>query len=311
MSQKRARATGFVLIGSLIRGARRFRLHIRAKKLTETVEAPITQLPQSFFDRVGQLLQNYSIGLYRIEGSGPTEDIVLLGSGTLIHIGEIHAILTAHHVIEVLPRQGLLGILTTHNVHRKGLDVQRLTYLRIARGSKDSEGPDIGAIILSPSVAGTLAAEKSFYDLRAHRDEMLTKPPARNIGVWFAHGFVEERTVEKPGSDGFERLKNFCSFTGAGGPNDDPIAVGDHDYYRFPITEACRAYSPESYGGISGGGLWQIPIRKEPNGVFRPLNPLLSGVVFFQEPEKHGALALKCHGRKSVYSIAYDAIFRG
>lgn len=196
-------------------------------------------------------------------------------------------------------------------MHRKGADTQCLTCLRVARGTLDAEGPDIGAIVLAPSVAGTLAAEKSFYNLSARQNDLLTKPPARNIGVWFVHGFVEEKTVEEPGSAGFERVKSFCSFTGAGGPSDDPLEVGDHDYYGFQVTEGCRADSPKSCGGISGGGLWQIPIRKEPNGLFRLLSPLLSGVVFFQESEQHGTLALKCHERKSVYATAYDAILRG
>ncbi len=276
-----------------------------------TIRSAITDLPQSFFDDVGQMLHHYSIGFYRIGGSGPDEDIILLGSGTLVKIDQIHAILTAHHVVEILPASGKLGVLTTLKMHRKTIDTEGIKYLKIARGTTDSEGPDIGAIVLPPSIAAALAAEKSFYNLTLHRDELLKKPPERDIGVWFAHRFVGEMTIEEAGSEGFERLKNFCKFTGAGGPNEDPVTVKDHDYYLFPVTEARRASSPKDYGGISGGGLWQIPIRKEPDGAVRPLAPLLSGVVFYQQPVQQGTLALKCHGRKSVYSVAYDAITRG
>jgi hypothetical protein len=36
--------------------------------------------------------------------------------------------------------------------------------------------------------------------------------------------------------------------------------------------------------------------------------PLLSGVAFYQEAVTEAGSGLKCHGRQSVYCVAYDAI---
>lgn len=257
------------------------------------------------------MLGDFSIGLYRIDGRGSNEDMVLLGSGTLVRIDQVHAILTAHHVVEILPTDGTLGVLTTPHPHRKAIDTQGIEYLKISRGTVDADGPDIGAIVLSPSAAATLAAEKSFFNLSLHQEEALRNPPARNIGVWFMHGFVAEMTREEPGSAGFARLKKFGIFTGAGGPNEDATTSGDHDYYNLPVTPTCRETTPRDYGGISGGGLWQVPLQQEPDGDITPIRPLLSGVIFYQDRDPHGVLALKSHGRKSVYSVAYDAIIQG
>lgn len=36
--------------------------------------------------------------------------------------------------------------------------------------------------------------------------------------------------------------------------------------------------------------------------------PLLSGVVFYQEPTTELYCGVKCHGRQSVYNVAFEAI---
>lgn len=58
---------------------------------------------------------------------------------------------------------------------------------------------------------------------------------------------------------------------------------------------------------MSGGGLWQVPIYKTEQGVWRHKTPWLSGVVFYQEETQANRGAVKCHGRHSVYKVAYDA----
>ena len=37
--------------------------------------------------------------------------MVLLGSGTLVSVGSIRAVLTAHHVVSILPSEGRLGLI--------------------------------------------------------------------------------------------------------------------------------------------------------------------------------------------------------
>lgn len=277
--------------------------------MTRFDEVPIAALPQSFFDTVSRRLQNFTVGLYRFEGSGTEENISLLGSCTLVKAGRVHAILTAHHVVEVLPERGKLGLVLTSVAHRRAVDTSALTYLKIARGVIDADGPDLGAIVLAPPVAGTIGAEKSFFDLDQLRARMLTNPPDRNCGVWFVHGFVAEKTVDEPGRDGYGRIKCFCNFSGVGGPDEPPLLSGRYDYYRFPIVQACRADAPGFFGGISGGGLWQVPIRRADDGSHLPLRPLYTGLAFYQEPDSDTGCALRCHGRASVYTVAYDAMF--
>jgi len=111
-----------------------------------------------------------------------------------------------------------------------------------------------------------------------------------------------------PGSDGFSLIKGFCKLSGAGGPEQPPVAVGDHDYFAFPVSYGCRSVVPISFAGMSGGGLWQVPLVRDAQGHLRSKTPLLSGVVFYQEPTSKSRCGVKCHGRSSVYKVAYEAI---
>jgi hypothetical protein len=58
----------------------------------------------------------------------------------------------------------------------------------------------------------------------------------------------------------------------------------------------------------AGGGLWQIPLVRGESGKLTQQTPLLSGVAFYQDAVTDAGSGLKCHGRLSVYGVAYDAI---
>lgn len=276
--------------------------------MPQTEEITIGQLPDSLFEAVALHLAQYSIGFLRIEQTPRGQDAILLGSGTLVTVGSTHAILTAHHVLQVLPKHGRIGLILSPTLHQHTVDIQALVYKEIARGTIDAEGPDLGAVILAPAIAPAIAAKKTFYNLDACREQLLHTPPDLHDGAWFVHGFVDERTVEEPGRDGFSLIKGFYSFSGAGGPDELPVPKGDHDYFAFPVSYDARSVSPNSFGGMSGGGLWQVTLLRDPQGDIRPKKSLLSGVVFYQEATTDTQCGVKCHGRSSVYNVAYEAI---
>jgi hypothetical protein len=224
-----------------------------------------------------------------------------------VSVGTTHAILTAHHVLSVLPRSGRLGLILSSTAKQHTIDITGIAYVPIARGTRDSEGPDLGAIILSPSIASAIGTKKVFYNLDAHRDQLISSPPDIRDGFWFVNGFVDEKTIEEPNKDGYALVKGFYNLSGAGGPEQVTV-VGDHDYFDFPVSYGGRLVAPKSFGGMSGGGLWQVPLMRSPEGEIKHKTPLLSGVVFYQEPTTEAYCGVKCHGRQSVYRVAFDAI---
>jgi hypothetical protein len=133
-------------------------------------------LPEGVINAAARDLAQYSIGFLRVESTPRGQDAVLLGSGTLVSVGSKRAVLTAHHVLSVLPRTGRVGLVISTSVQQHTVDTQGLTYLQIARGTKDVDGPDLGAVVLAPSIAGAIAAKKTFYNLDLRRHQMLQSP---------------------------------------------------------------------------------------------------------------------------------------
>lgn len=272
-------------------------------------ELPLGELPEVVIAAAAYDLSHYSVGFLRVESTPRGQDVVLLGSGTLVSIGSIRAVLTAHHVVSILPTTGRLGIILGATLQQHTLDTQGLTYLKIARGAIDANGPDLGAVVFTPSIASAIAARKTFYNLDLRRDQLLSTPPDLHDGFWFVNGFIAEKTIEEKGRDGYDLIKGFYNLSGAGGP-EEAIAVGEHDYFAFLVSYGGRSVAPKSFGGVSGGGLWQVPLMRDPEGQLRHKKALLSGVVFYQEETAQTSCNVKCHGRQSVYRVAYEAIGR-
>jgi hypothetical protein len=262
----------------------------------------------SLKDEAFRCLAHYTVGFLWIENTSHGWDAALRGSGTLVAIGRRFAILTAHHVIQKLPRKGRLGVFLspTHEPH--SIDIDGLQYLEIARGNVDSVGPDLGAVLLAPSIASSIAAKKTFYNLEQQRAKLLHNPPDLRDGLWFVYGFLEEKTVVQPDEvSGHGLVKRFYCYGGLGRPQTS-FQTGDHDYFTIPVSPLTQAPVPRNFGGMSGSGLWQIPLARDESGKLTCQTPLLSGVAFYQEAVTEAGSGLKCHGRLSVYRVAYDAI---
>jgi hypothetical protein len=278
--------------------------------MMQTIEEMlIGDLPPALLEAIKSDLIMYSVGFVRFKKTPYGTDYILRGSGTLVKVGVTHAVLTAHHVLEELPRIGRLGLILSLSSQSHTFDTQGLEYLKIDRGIKDSDGPDIGAVVLAPNIAASIQAKKVFYNLELRRDLLLKTPPHFRGGVWFVNGFIDEETITRRNHDGYDLIKEFHNVSYALGPEPSIIA-GYHDYFVLPFSPAGRSVAPKSFGGISGGGLWQVPLKRDKDGNLYHQPPLLSGVVFYQECDSEGAFAVKCHGRVSVYQVAYDALNR-
>lgn len=231
--------------------------------MDETIQ--VGELSPSFEDDVGRSLADYTIA-FIVERAGQDPD--LLGTGILVQVEDVRAILTAHHVIHRLSRTGRLAVLLGPTNQAHTIDTAGAQFLEIARGRVDAEGPDLGAAVLASTIASAIAAKKSFYNLTPHRARALHSPPPLDDGVWVANGFLAERsmTIEEP--DG-RSVKGFYHFSAFGGPEVSP-KVGEYDYFEYPVTLESRPGAPERWGGMSGGGLWQVPLKREGGSLWYP-----------------------------------------
>jgi len=72
------------------------------------------EIPKALQEDLVMNIANYSLGFFRAANTSQRKDFGLLGSGTLVTFRgktghPVHAILTAHHVIEALPKTGSIN----------------------------------------------------------------------------------------------------------------------------------------------------------------------------------------------------------
>lgn len=252
--------------------------------------------------RIGQ----HSVGFVKVIGD--EDDAQIAGTGTLVTVGKNYAILTADHVLDamagnvwlVICREGWSGI------HRVKLDVKGIEKITVGKASYDAEGPDLGLIKLARPEVDLLAAKQTFYNLDKRRERSLLDEPLSEYG-WGLFGMVHERTIDADTTGtGYTRVKGFFGQVGLGVK---PLqrTRDRFDYLDFVALYNEKYDGPQSYQGTSGGGLWQIEYR-EREGVIEVSEALLSGVAYFESPLVGQERKIHCHGRRSIYELAYDAL---
>ena len=54
---------------------------------------------------------------------------------------------------------------------------------------------------------------------------------------------------------------------------------------------------------MSNGGVWEVPFKREAGAVVS-MPPLLSGLMFYQQPTTPDTCGVRCHGRRSISEAA-------
>jgi hypothetical protein len=266
-----------------------------------TQENPMNK---EMFNPVWQSISSYLVGIVKLRKTDSFDKVTLCGSGTLAEINGRHAILTAHHVIEALPNSGEIGlILAPQPAHKFTLNVETLNKVKLARGWSESEGPDLGLILLPMERLGQIKALQSFYNLSKRREKMLSDPPEITRGVWLLCGYPDEWAKDQEAEGGFAQVTGFKALCYGGGVDNECIREG-FDYLDFHVDSG----QLQSFGGVSGGGLWHVLLKKSLEGKLEVSDSIFSGVAFYESPLVDGSRSIRCHGRQSIYKNVYASV---
>jgi hypothetical protein len=270
------------------------------------LEFKANDIPDEVFETVRQHIDWYSTGLIRVRQSKSSEEAALIGSGTFVTVGDIHGVLTAQHVTARLSNAFDLGLTLSPEEHKYVLKRETLSIIEVAKGLQDSEGPDLAVIVIPGNGLGAIKAKKSFYNISLKREKALESPLPFDMGIWAICGYPDEQTTEEPPRLGFDSIKGFhglCGFALFG----KAFEKDDFDYLDFEVSCAKEKSLPSSYGGASGGGVWQVELKLK-DGKPTPQDPILSGVAFYQSDMQNDKRTIRCHGRQSVYKVAHDHV---
>ena len=248
----------------------------------------------------------YTIGFAKVSSDPLGYDVASAGSGTLVKIGPLSGILTAAHVLEALPTNGPIALVT---FNRPGEPVQRHTIrgvwnavaIRVAENGAD--GPDIGFMILPELNVSNLNATHTFLKLQppSNLDE-----PALAGWDLFA-GVVDEWTSElellQPLNQNqpLTRRRRFQLLLGGGAVS----ALRSEGGFDLFDLKPSLDRTPSSYGGVSGGGVWRYYLGAVGDDRRVLKGKRLIGVPFYQLGEP---FHLVCHGPLSIYERLTKAV---
>jgi hypothetical protein len=268
----------------------------------------VSGLPHEFLSLATNVINGYSVGLIRLLKRPNKPDLArFIGSGSVVKVQDQHGIMTAHHVLEELYYPCDLGLILVEGEHHTSIPVENLDLVEIAVPGIPGSGPDLAYIGLPSERIVGIGMFKQFYDLEHDRDELLNSPPDPRLGVWFVNGIPKEFTKYEPSAGGFDAALSFRGLCGAGGANRIFEEIG-FDYIEVLVEYEEENELPKSFGGISGGGLWYVPVVIE-DGVPKAARYLLAGTPISETAEiVDGKRTILCHGWKSIYDICYDTI---
>lgn len=258
-------------------------------------ELKLSELPDSLHDG---LLNRFQHSMICLAYSDPKNRLVTpCGSGTLVRSGAHFAILTAAHVVQELQSKSKVGLFLRDGPGFFAFDKETVDFFQCP-GAKHAEiGPDIGFLRIPSVKVGAISAVKSFIDLDAQLRKIEKGAPAHDDGIWCTTGFPEALGGQHV--DGEILRTRLFGFMGVG-LMENFEDRGEFDYCTTGVDLTDDDLLPDSFTGMSGGGLWQVTLRRK-DGTIEPIERYLSGVVYYQTAIKKRERFIKCHGRKSIY----------
>jgi len=268
----------------------------------------MSELPNELLASISEVIYGHSVTLLKVWFDPPGVDNILqVGAGTFLEGPKAHGLVTAFHVAREFNGDCFLGLTTSSSgndfkIHRSHFEIIP------AWPPADGEfGPDLAFIRFNSAFREEIAQHKKFYRLSTPRNEVLAAPPSLDTGVWVACGSPQESTRIDSGEGRFAAMAAFQLFCGFGGVDREFQQTG-LDYLEMQVDATPQAGTSSSLRGMSGGGLWQVPITIHPDGHLTASRFLLTGVIFWRAPLPEGRDMLRAHGRRSLYDELYKLI---
>ena len=263
-------------------------------------EMKLSDVPEYFIRDIAGVIHSYSTPLIKVTPkNGRNENAILIGSGTFVTIQGVHGILTAYHVAHQLEIGCLLGLILIPKEHRNTTEFQHLEIVDIAKGANDADGPDLSFIVLPSTKVSEIKPYKHFIDFVVDREILLYKPPEIHDGIWFLCGALGEKTKEEKSTRGLSQVlsvEGTCSALGV----DRFYTQDGFDYVEADIEYGKGLDIRSTFGGMSGGGLWQVTFKKNSNET-------LEAVRFFY-PALH-FISLKLENQKDSLSATVAKVY--
>ncbi len=265
---------------------------------------------KSIFDLIPAISERvhwYSTALFRIQKAGPNAGVAdPISSGIFVSFDEIYGIATVDHVAKQLSRDYFLCLTLDKALECPTIDVDHIQIVEIADRVSDKYGQDLSFVRMHFPDIETIRAFKSYHSLGPDRERMLDNSPSDSKCLWCVSGVPFEWTIVEDHESGMGHVLSVKFMCWAGGATME--TRGDFDYFRLDVEHGADSALLGRFNGISGGGLWQVPIAKSESGNVIATECFFAGVAFYQQVTDDAVDFIRCHGRHSVYRKMCDKV---
>jgi hypothetical protein len=226
---------------------------------------------------------DYSVGFLKFHRQGNDEVGVPAGTGTFVKLGRVYGILTAGHVLKELATNETVGLVRFPSVQppiqNARLELQHTDRI-VDWNGKNCSAPDI-AFLKIPELEGRkLEAEgASFYNLAIERKFSVSSADHHMSQCYAVVGVVGEWTEPEFGEPKRGHKVTLGGLFGAA-TNLKPFKEDGVDLVDVDIDHVSGPHIPKSYGGVSGGALWELHVELDANHKIVKVNKRLHAVAF-------------------------------
>ncbi len=270
------------------------------------VGIPIRNIPQRVLDEVVLGLQHFLVPLFFLRPQNSEPQVRFIGSGTLVEIQGTHHILTAAHVWHETEGAEEIGLVLTASRSRFMMPRDAISVKQLWDHKHPEWGPDLALLQLARPIVSTIAAQKSFLNLAQQRATLAAHPPATEKGLWAVTGLVGEFSkVQRHPEEGTiiatAPVRAFFSAV------QETHQRGGYDYLDLGAKLGLSDV-PSSFGGVSGGGLWEVGLSMSKSGTISwDERRHFRGVAFWQSRPSVGRRVIRCHGPRSIFERAWES----
>lgn len=258
-----------------------------------TDKIALIDIPKHLLDDMRERVWMFGASVFDVLGSEPA----YRGTVTFVTVGSNQYLLTARHVWQSLAGNRLalaldsdrpLTVLPKEVLNPKTFELDATIH--------EEWGPDLALIQVPAEFARQIGQYKAFYNLDKRWPLIKQHPPAYASGAWAVLGAIAEQS-QFANTEAQLKISLLVS-----------VVRNVHerrgfDYVDLSYFHEGRPDLPKSYGGLSGSGLWCLPIAKSSSGTIEwSRDVILEGVAFYQKVSGTDEGVIRCHGRGSLYS---------
>ena len=256
---------------------------------------------------------NFTVGFAVLKIADNVEEVVNVGTGTLVTVGSVHGILTAAHVLDALPKRSTVGLILNADgplqFRRAVINMDHIEPPVIFRAEKfGADGPDLAFLKLTDEARSWLHAKCSFYNLSKRRDDVLAgRHPVPGYSDSIV-GIIDELTKPLPGSrPGVRAVKFTLIYCGVRMSAVKYPKNHNLNYFQIETAHEPKFPVPKSFQGTSGGAVWRIYVTKAGDKM-EVVDRRLIAVPFYEGISSAGKPEITCHDAKDIYGSLIDKI---